>query len=101
VVLPKENRKDLRDVPRRVLASLRLVLVDHVDDVLREALVVTDPDKLFGPTHGVVEYRNGELFSEGGPGSPQPASERPATAPPTIPGGPPVSGPPDGRPAAE
>src|SRR5207249_9309325 len=30
VVLPKENRKDLRDVPRRVLKSLRLVLVDHV-----------------------------------------------------------------------
>jgi ATP-dependent Lon protease len=78
------------------------VLVDHVDDVLREALIVSDPDKLFGPSHGVVEYRNGELFSESAPGT-----ERPASAPLTIPGAtvpgsvPPVSGPPDGRPAAE
>jgi len=61
VILPKDNRKDLRDVPRRVLAALRLVLVDHVDDVLREALIVDDPAKLFGPSHGIIEYRGGEL----------------------------------------
>jgi ATP-dependent Lon protease len=61
VILPKENRKDLRDVPRRVLASLRLVLVEHVDDVLREALVVDRADERFGPDHGMVEYRGGEL----------------------------------------
>ncbi|MBL9027862.1 MAG: endopeptidase La [Myxococcales bacterium] len=91
VLLPKENRKDLRDVPRRVLASLRLVLVDHIDDVLREALIVDDPDKLFGPTHGVVEYRGGELYAEPAqaPAAPQPA-----------PGGTPEPAP-DGRPAAE
>jgi ATP-dependent Lon protease len=61
VLLPKENRKDLRDIPRRVLSALRLVLVDHVDDVLREALVVSEPDRLFGPGRGIIEYRNGEL----------------------------------------
>ncbi|MFO0555561.1 MAG: endopeptidase La [Polyangiaceae bacterium] len=72
VILPKENRKDLRDVPRRVLAALRLVLVDHVDDVLREALVVDDPEKLFGPSHGVIEYRDGELWTP--PGSTAPPS---------------------------
>src|SRR5260370_15593015 len=48
VILPKENRKDLRDVPRRVLRALRLVLVEHVDDVLREALVLPDPKAVFG-----------------------------------------------------
>ena len=62
VVLPKDNRKDLREVPRRVLKSLRLVLVDRVDDVLREALVVDDPDTLFGPRGAVIEYRDGELY---------------------------------------
>ena len=36
VVLPKENRKDLREIPRRVLASMRIVLIDHMDEVLRE-----------------------------------------------------------------
>jgi ATP-dependent Lon protease len=62
VILPKENRKDLRDVPRRVLSAMRLVLVDHVDDVLREALIVDDPTARFGPCHGTIEYRGGELW---------------------------------------
>src|SRR5712691_5776393 len=30
VIIPEENRRDLRDVPRPVLRSLRLLLVDHV-----------------------------------------------------------------------
>ncbi len=61
VVMPKENRKDLRDVPRRVLRALRIVLVEHVDDVLREALVIADPSAVFGPPQGVLEYRDGKL----------------------------------------
>ncbi len=92
VILPKENRKDLRDVPRRVLSALRLVLVDHVDDVLREALIVDDADKVFGPSHGIIEYRGGELV-----GAERPAAAAPAAAP--APAAPvPGLG---GRPAAE
>jgi ATP-dependent Lon protease len=69
VVLPKENRKDLRDVPRRVLKALRLVLVEQVDDVLREALVVPDSLAMFGPVpSSVIEYRDGELVQPGGAG---------------------------------
>ncbi|MEZ4230868.1 MAG: endopeptidase La [Polyangiaceae bacterium] len=64
VLLPKENRKDLRDVPRRVLKQMRLVLVDHMDDVLREALMVDDAERMFGPRKLVMEYRQGEFFSE-------------------------------------
>jgi ATP-dependent Lon protease len=62
VLMPKENRKDLREVPRRVLRAMRLVLVDHMDDVLREALVLEDPQEMFGERKLVLEYRNGELF---------------------------------------
>ena len=40
VIIPKENRKDLREVPRRVLKATRIVLVEHMDDVLREALAL-------------------------------------------------------------
>jgi ATP-dependent Lon protease len=65
VVVPKENRKDLREVPRRVLKATRIVLVDHMDDVLREALRLPDPDKLFGPRRNVMEYRDGELYVGG------------------------------------
>jgi ATP-dependent Lon protease len=61
VIIPKENRKDLREVPRRVLKSTRIVLVEHMDDVLREALCLPAPDKLFGPPRERFEYRDGEL----------------------------------------
>ena len=61
VIVPKENRKDLREVPRRVLKATRIVLVEHMDDVLREALALTDPDALLPAAREVMEYRNGEL----------------------------------------
>src|SRR5580698_4320190 len=71
VVLPKENRKDLRDVPRRVLKALRLCLVEHVDDVLRDALVLPDADAIFGPRpDSVLVYLDGEIVT---PGSVPPA----------------------------
>jgi ATP-dependent Lon protease len=62
VIVPKENRKDLREVPRRVLKATRIVLVDHMDEVLREALCLADPDALFGPARPTMEYRDGELY---------------------------------------
>jgi hypothetical protein len=45
VVLPEENRKDLKDVPKRVRHALELVPVQHMDDVLQHALA--DPAALF------------------------------------------------------
>jgi ATP-dependent Lon protease len=44
VLIPKENQKDIREIPRRVRDRLQIVLVDHADDVLREALVLEHPD---------------------------------------------------------
>jgi len=67
VLVPKENRKDLREIPRRVLKTLRVVLVEHMDDVLREAMVFSEPDTLFGPRRSLIEYRNGELIEEDAP----------------------------------
>ncbi len=61
VIIPKENRKDLREVPRRVLKTTRVVLVEHMDDVLREALALTSPDAMFGPARERWEYVGGEL----------------------------------------
>jgi ATP-dependent proteinase. Serine peptidase. MEROPS family S16 len=39
VILPKDNKKDLEDIPKFVLKDLKLVFVDHMDQVLKEALV--------------------------------------------------------------
>ena len=61
MIIPKENRKDLREVPRRVLKTTRVVLVEHMDDVLREALVHANPEKMFGPRRERWEYVEGEL----------------------------------------
>jgi ATP-dependent Lon protease len=90
VIVPKENRKDLREVPRRVLKSTRVVLVDHMDEVLREALCLPAADKLFGEGADRWEYREGELVVIPG----RPASERgragdgPAKPPPSEPAAP-------------
>jgi ATP-dependent Lon protease len=72
VLLPKENRKDLHDIPQRVLSALRLVLVEHMDDVLREALVLDDAEAMFGPPRPLTEYRYGEVIEAGvEPGAPE------------------------------
>ena len=47
--------------------TLRVVLVEHMDDVLREAMVFSEPDTLFGPRRSLIEYRNGELIEEDAP----------------------------------
>lgn len=39
VMIPKENEKDLVDLPANVLDGLRIVPVSHVEEVLAEALV--------------------------------------------------------------
>ena len=38
VIIPRRNEKDLADLPRQARKDLRLVLVDHLDDVLKVAL---------------------------------------------------------------
>ncbi|HRG95399.1 MAG TPA: endopeptidase La [Polyangiaceae bacterium] len=65
VIVPRENRKDLREVPRRVLKSTRIVLVEHMDEVLREALCLPDVDAVFGPRREGMEYVGGELKTFG------------------------------------
>jgi ATP-dependent Lon protease len=43
VVMPRENEKDLADVPKNVLENLRVELVDHIDEVLKIALLPPEP----------------------------------------------------------
>jgi len=39
VILPKDNKKDLEDIPANVLSGLHFIFVNHIDNVLKEALV--------------------------------------------------------------
>lgn len=38
VILPKENKKDLEEIPANIARKLQFVLVDEMDEVLKEAL---------------------------------------------------------------
>ena len=58
VLIPHENEKDLKDVPDEILKGLEIVFVDHVDDVLPQALL-TDAEKIFsGRGEGCPVYRS-------------------------------------------
>ncbi len=47
IICPKENEKDLKDIPKEVMKDLKVILVDHVDQVLINALDVKNPKELF------------------------------------------------------
>ncbi len=47
VLIPKDNAKDIKEIPGKILKDLELILVEHMDDVLIQALAVDDPEKLF------------------------------------------------------
>ena len=39
VILPKENEADIEEIPSKVRRRIRLVLVESLDEILKEALV--------------------------------------------------------------
>jgi ATP-dependent Lon protease len=47
VIVPKENEKDLKEIPKEVLKELKIILVDHVDQVLVNALDIKNAKDLF------------------------------------------------------
>ncbi|MGE5086700.1 MAG: endopeptidase La [Bacillota bacterium] len=47
IICPKENEKDLKDIPREVMKDLKVILVDHVDQVLINALDIKNPKEIF------------------------------------------------------
>lgn len=47
IICPKENEKDLKDIPKEILKDLKVILVDHVDQVLVNALDVKNAKEIF------------------------------------------------------
>jgi ATP-dependent Lon protease len=47
VLIPKENEKDLKDVPKSISNQLEIVTVEHMDEVLTLAMVLEEGDTLF------------------------------------------------------
>jgi ATP-dependent Lon protease len=47
VLVPKENAKDIKEIPGKILKEVDLLLVEHMDEVLKQALLLPDPEKIF------------------------------------------------------
>lgn len=47
ILIPKENDKDLKDIPSTIRKSVNILCVEHMDEVLSHALVMGDHDRLF------------------------------------------------------
>lgn len=47
IIIPKENEKDLDDIPSSIAKQLEVVSVEHMDEVLAHALVLAPGEKLF------------------------------------------------------
>jgi len=45
VIIPRENEKDLAEVPSNVLKSLEIIFVEHMDEVLKHALMEPEEKK--------------------------------------------------------
>lgn len=44
LIIPKDNEKDLKDIPKSVLNKIKVHLVEHMDEVLKKALIFEGPD---------------------------------------------------------
>ena len=62
IILPRENEKDLADIPQNVLDAMTVELVENVDEVLKIALVppaAPVPDEVVEPGTEIVDSPNG------------------------------------------
>jgi ATP-dependent Lon protease len=44
VLIPKENEKDLKEIPAQIKRSVKIIMVDHMDEVLGSALALEDAE---------------------------------------------------------
>ncbi len=47
VLIPKENEKDLKDIPQSISKQIEIVPVEHMDEVLAHALIVGEGETIF------------------------------------------------------
>ena len=60
IIIPKENEKDLKEIPAKILKEIDVVTVEHMDEVLKFALKLDDPESLFkrgGSSKGMLKIK--------------------------------------------
>src|SRR6202047_132090 len=61
ILIPKDNEKDIQEIPAAGIKNLTLVPVEHMDAVLKQALVLADPESFFKTGHSEIDYRTDTL----------------------------------------
>ncbi|HBI14419.1 MAG TPA: endopeptidase La [Desulfobulbaceae bacterium] len=67
VLIPRENERDLKEVPQRIRASLTVDLVDNMDEVLQKALLVREGEELFKDVPLESLYKDFTMSSHNAP----------------------------------
>jgi ATP-dependent Lon protease len=61
ILVPRENEKDLKEIPAHIKKNLKIVLVEHMDEVLAHSLAVADVSQILHegdhPIEGIYEVQ--------------------------------------------
>jgi ATP-dependent Lon protease len=47
VIIPKENEKDLKEIPKTITKQIEIVTVEHMDEVLSHAVIMSEGETIF------------------------------------------------------
>jgi ATP-dependent Lon protease len=56
-IIPKENERDLKEIPARVMRQMTIVPVEHMDEVLRAGLALDHPDEFLRQPSQAGDWR--------------------------------------------
>jgi len=62
VIIPMENKKDIEEIPKKILKKVELILAEHMDEVLREALILGEGEELFATEKDYAPFCVEELM---------------------------------------
>jgi ATP-dependent Lon protease len=65
VIVPKENEKDLKELPPVIKKNITIVLAEHMDEVLKHALALADAEHFLEDGDGIHEVEEIYLASGG------------------------------------
>jgi ATP-dependent Lon protease len=64
VIIPKENEKDLHDIPKTILKEVEVIPVEHMDSVLMHALAWDQPLEIEGEAVKTEPGKPDKLFEK-------------------------------------
>lgn len=63
VLIPAENKKDLEDIPDKILRKVKILPVENMDEVLKYALVVPEHEDLFAKIKEFLPFSIADLIT--------------------------------------